>query len=330
MSEPKTQHESLNTIRFAMDIYALRLQRPPTSVVFIASRRVGVCPTILHTPVCEPRSRDANWRTAIQHNGLVIAGVFERFDSVGPGSFLIAFAAGILSFLSPCVLPLVPGYLSVITGLDIATLSDAPRGQRRRVIITTSLFITGFALVYVPTGSVLGAFGAALKSHQILLTRLSGLIVLAFAMFLGGSIVAKAPWIYQEFRFHPKLDRAGRAAPLILGAAFAFGWTPCIGPIAGSAATIAIQNGEPVAGAGLLLAFTLGLGVPFLVTGLTMAGSVRAIRRLQPHFNKIVISSACVMAVFGVLLITNELSKLTSGLSNFLSDNGMGWIKDYS
>ncbi len=185
-------------------------------------------------------------------------------------------------------------------------------------------------MVYVPTGSALGAFGSALKSHQVLLTRVSGLIVLTFAVFLAGSIVAKAPWVYQEFRFHPKLDRAGRAAPLVLGSAFAFGWTPCIGPIAGSAATIAIQNGDAVAGAALLLAFTLGLGVPFLVTGLTMARSVRAISRLRRHFNKIVIASAVVMAIFGVLLITNEFTKITSGLSNFLSDHGLSWIKDYS
>ena len=128
----------------------------------------------------------------VQHNGSMIAGVFQRFESVGPGSFLVAFAAGILSFLSPCVLPLVPGYLSIVTGLDIPTFETTSRGHRTRIVVTTSLFILGFAVVYVPIGTAAGAFGSTLRSHQSALTRASGVVLIVFAVFLIGSIIAKA------------------------------------------------------------------------------------------------------------------------------------------
>ncbi len=260
----------------------------------------------------------------------MIAGVFQRFDSVGPGSYLIAFAAGVLSFLSPCVLPLVPGYLSVITGFDVPTMIEHPDGNRRRIAATTLLFISGFALVYVPIGTVAGAFGETLKSHQSTLTRFSGVAIVAFAVFLGGSVVAKAPWIYQELRFHPRLDRFGRITPLILGMAFAFGWSPCTGPIAGSAATIAIEHGRALTGASLLLVYTLGLGLPFLLCGLLLARATPLLARIKRHYPAIMVGSAAVMLIFGALLVTNKLSVLNKDLSNFLSDHGMGWIKDYS
>ncbi len=266
----------------------------------------------------------------VQHNGDVIAGVFHRFESVGPGSFLIAFAAGVLSFLSPCVLPLVPGYISIVTGLDLPTLSESRRSNRRRVTITTSLFVAGFAIVYVPIGTAAGAFGSALRTHQAALTRTSGVLLLAFAVFLGASVVVKAPWIYQEFRFHPRFARAGRGAPIVLGAAFAFGWTPCVGPIAGSATTIAAESGRAWTGAALLAVYTLGLGLPFLICGLALSTTTNLLRRVRRHFGAIIVASAIIMAIFAMLLITNQFAILNQHLSNFLQDHGMSWIKDYS
>ncbi len=271
----------------------------------------------------------------VHHNGHVtqspvVADVFHTFSSVGPLTYLVAFAAGILSFLSPCVLPLVPGYLSIVTGLDLPTLRDDPKANRRRILTTTALFIGGFAIVYVPLGTAVGAVGQAFREYQHAITRASGVLLIAFALFLAGSIVLKAPWLYQELRFHPRLGPLGRAAPVVLGAAFAFGWTPCVGPVVGSILTIAAESGRAVTGATLLAAYTLGLGVPFLLCGLALGSFSRLTARLQRHFALLTLVSAAIMLVFGVLLVTDQLATLNAHLSRFLQDHGFSWIKDWS
>ena len=260
----------------------------------------------------------------------VVAGAFSRFESVGPLTYLVAFAGGFLSFLSPCVLPLVPGYLSVVTGLDVAALSERRGANRKRVIATTSLFILGFAIVYVPIGAALGGIGSTFSTNKILFTRVSGVLLVAFALFLGGSVIAKAPWLYQELRFHPRLGALGKGAPVIIGAAFAFGWTPCVGPVSGSIITIAAQSGRAWTGATLLMTYTLGLGIPFLIVGLSLTRMQRLLSRVKRHLDKLVLTSAALLFVFGMLLVTNQLSTLNKNLSNFLDHHGMTWIKDYS
>lgn len=260
----------------------------------------------------------------------IVAGAFSRFDSVGPLTYLVAFVGGFLSFLSPCVLPLVPGYLSVVTGLDLAALSDQQAANRRRVITTTSLFILGFAVVYVPIGAALGGVGSTFSSNKVAFTRFSGVLLVAFALFMIGSVVAKAPWLYQELRFHPRLGALGKGAPVVVGAAFAFGWTPCVGPVSGSIITIAAQSGRAWTGAALLLVYTLGLGIPFLIVGLSLTRMQKLLGRIKRHLDKLVLGSAALMLVFGMLLVTNQLSSLNKHLSNFLEENGMSWVKDYS
>ena len=261
---------------------------------------------------------------------VVLAGAFSRFHDVGPLTYFVAFAGGVLSFLSPCVLPLVPGYVSVVTGLDVGALADERRTNRRRIVITTSLFILGFALVYVPIGAAFGGLGATFKGNKIVLTRVSGVVVVAFALFLAGSVVAKAPWLYREMRFHPRLGALGKGAPVIIGAAFAFGWTPCVGPVSGSIITIATESGRAWTGATLLTAYTLGLGLPFMLVGLGIARMQVLMSRIRQHLDKLVVLSAIVMFGFGMLLVTNQLSTLNQNLTHFLDDHGMSWVKDYS
>jgi len=249
-----------------------------------------------------------------------------RIHTVNAGAFVLAFAGGVVSFLSPCVLPLVPGYLSIVTGLDLPTLEEGAGKYTGRIIATTALFIGGFAAIWVPLGASASKLGSLFKEHQVALTRISGVVVIVFALFLLGSLFLPAPSLYREVRFHPRLQVFGAATPVVLGMAFAFGWTPCIGPVLGSITNIAVTDGRPTAGAALLFVYTLGLGVPFLLCGLafgTLRGPLQRVRRFFPW---ITAASAVVMLIFGWLLVTNQLSTLSSDLIRFLDDHGLTWL----
>ncbi len=237
--------------------------------------------------------------------------------------YLAAFGGGLVSFLSPCVLPIVPAYLSVITGLDIAEVERGNRHQQRRIARDTSLFILGFATVFTLLGLTATTLGHALLRSQTTLTRLSGLLVLSFALFLLGSLVLRAPWLYQEKRFHPTLSRFGPFAAPIAGAAFGFGWTPCIGPVLGSVLALAATRGDAAQGAGLLAVYSAGLGVPFLVTGLAFGRLAGAFGWVRRHFTALTVVSATSLALFGVLLTLNRLTYVTSQLQVALGHLGL-------
>jgi cytochrome c-type biogenesis protein len=148
----------------------------------------------------------------------------------------------------------------------------------------------------------------------------------AFALFLLGSLFLQAPWLYQEKRFHPHLGRFGEAAPFIAGAAFAFGWSPCIGPVLGSIYGIAANQHRVWAGATLLAVYSLGLGLPFLVTGLALGRLTGALGWVKRHFALIVGGSAVILGVFGLLLMFDELSRLSLHLQRWLNDAHMDWF----
>ena len=226
-------------------------------------------------------------------------------------TLLAAFGAGIVSFLSPCVLPIVPGYLSVITGLDIADLEQGRRDQMWRIGRNTGLFVLGFGTVFVAMGISASALGRTLFDNQVLLTRISGVVILAMALFVLGSMFVQAPWLYSEHRFHPNLTRYGSAAAPVAGVAFGFGWTPCIGPVLTSVLAIAASDGRESRGALLLAVYSLGLGLPFLVTGLAFGRVAGAMTWVKRHFVGITAVSAGFLAVFGVILIFNQMTWLT-------------------
>lgn len=246
--------------------------------------------------------------------------------SVGTVGYAAAFGGGLVSFLSPCVLPVVPGYLSVITGLEVAEIATGARRNLGRITRDTTLFIGGFSAVFIALGLTATTLGRGLVSHQTLLTRISGLVVLTMALFILGSLVLHAPWLYGEKRMHPQLSRFGPLAAPVAGVAFGFGWTPCIGPILGSVLAVAATEGQTSRGAALLAAYSLGLGVPFLATGLALGRLTGAFGWLRRHFTALTVASAASLAGFGVLLTLNQLVLVTSELQAALRHVGLGGL----
>ncbi len=250
----------------------------------------------------------------------------NSYETITVFSYLGAFGGGVISFLSPCVLPIVPGYVSVITGLDTAELQEGGRKHSLAIARDTGMFVLGFSLVFIGLGVSASSIGSFLFDNQILLTRISGVFVLLMAAFMLGSMFLKAPWMYQEARFHPELGRFGRAAPTVAGAAFGFGWTPCIGPVLASILTVAAGTGRATQGATLLAAYSAGLGLPFLATGLAFGKLTGAFSWVKQHFTAIVVISSLVLGAFGVLLMMNQLVWLTAQLSRLLDSIGLGWV----
>lgn len=230
-------------------------------------------------------------------------------DSV---SYFAAFGGALESFLSPCVLPLVPAYLSIITGLDVTRTEDRSRHQMVRVARDTGLFILGFSAVFILLGLSATSIGRVLFRNQVALTRISGLVVLAMALFILGSLIVRAPWLYREKRLHPDLSRFGPFAAPAAGVAFGFGWTPCIGPVLTSILALAASRGDIGHGATLLAVYSAGLGVPFLVTGLAFSRVAGALRFIRRHFTAVTMASASSLAFFGALLVLDKMVWLTA------------------
>jgi cytochrome c-type biogenesis protein len=250
----------------------------------------------------------------------------SRISDVNAFAYLAAFGGGVVSFLSPCVLPLLPGYLSMVTGLDLADLETGYKDNARRIVVTTSLFIAGFGTIFVALGLSASAFGQLLRDHQSILTRLSGTVMFAMALFLLGSLFLRAPWLYQEMRFHPNLRGFGIATPLVAGVAFGFGWSPCIGPILGSILGIAANQNRVWAGGTLLIAYSLGLGLPFLLSGLALGRVSGALAFVKRHFPLLVGASAVVLGLFGLLLMFDGLATLSVHLQRWLIDWHLEWL----
>jgi cytochrome c-type biogenesis protein len=242
-------------------------------------------------------------------------------------SDVVAFGGGVISFVSPCVLPVVPAYLSMVTGLDMSEAHEGSRRQLGRITRDTLLFIGGFGTVFILEGITATAIGSAVTRDRVLLTRISGGVVLVMALFLAGSFVLRAPFLYGEKRFHPSASRFGPFYAPVAGVAFGFGWTPCIGPVLASVDAVAASQRGLGQGAILLLLYTLGLGVPFLAVGLGLGHLTGAIGWLKVHSRAITIVSCVLLAGFGVLLVLDRLSWVTTELENFMSLVGLGRLK---
>jgi cytochrome c-type biogenesis protein len=244
--------------------------------------------------------------------------------TVSDVGYLAAFGGGFVSFLSPCVLPLVPAYVSMVTGLDVAELRAGDGHHVGRIVRDTGLFVLGFGTVFVVLGLGANAFGGAVFRNQIVLTRISGLLVVAMALFLAASLVVRAPWLYREMRFHPSPSRLGPLAAPVTGAAFGFGWTPCIGPVLGSVLAVAGSSGRAAHAAVLLAVYSIGLGVPFLVVGLGLGRLGGALAWVKRHTTAITLASATVLGVLGMLLVFNELTRVTTETQSVFRAIGLG------
>lgn len=238
-------------------------------------------------------------------------------------NYVIAFGGGVASFVSPCVLPVVPAYLSVVTGVDLTDTSANAR-QLLRVARETGLFILGFGVVFVVLGVSATALGSAASRNKVEITRISGGVIIAMALFLLGSALLRLPGLYREARWHPRLDRFGPFAAPIAGAAFGFGWTPCIGPVLASVLALAGSERGIGNGAGLLAVYAIGLGVPFLIVGLGFGRLSGALSWLKRRLQILSIGSSLVLGAFGVLLVMNEYSLVISLFERVLRDLGLG------
>lgn len=229
-------------------------------------------------------------------------------------ALLIALAAGTLSFLSPCVLPLIPGYLSFMTGLTTAELADE-RPSLGRVLSPALLFVLGFSVVFVALGATASFLGQFLSAYRGTIEVIAGLAVAAFGILMLGII--KVPWLYGEARVDLEKSRAfGEGASLVMGMAFAAGWTPCVGPILGTILAMAGSSGSVSQGALLLVMYSLGLGIPFILVAV-LFGRLRGLMRwLQRHSLTINRVAGGLLVVVGLLIATGRLGLLANWLSS--------------
>ena len=229
----------------------------------------------------------------------------------GPGAFAAAFAAGIVSFVSPCVLPLIPGYLSFVSGVGFDELGARPR----RVVGQTAWIVVGFGVMFALFGAGAAWFGNALLVHRRSLEIAAGTFI-AFAGLIYAGLPLPA-LLLAEKRLQFRREGSGPLTALAAGVAFAIGWTPCIGPTLAAILTLAAGEGHAEQGAVLLLVYALGLGVPFLAFGLAFTRALGLARVLRRHWRLVSVTSGTLLVAFGVLLATGELIRLTSVLSRF-------------
>ncbi len=234
---------------------------------------------------------------------------------IGQLGLVAAFGAGVVSFLSPCVLPLVPGYLSFLGGLSTCGVSR--RTATRDVLVPAALFVLGFSVVFVALGVSASLLGGVLTGNRVLISRISGAVIFLFGFFMLGII--KVPGLYAEARFDPARARAlGPVAAPVMGMAFGFAWTPCVGPILGSILMLAARSGEAGAGAALLAAYSVGLGIPFLVMAALLGKAAGALAFFKRHTLAVSRTSAIVLMTFGVLVATDTLGAVTLFLSRWV------------
>ncbi|PKQ29122.1 MAG: cytochrome C biogenesis protein [Actinobacteria bacterium HGW-Actinobacteria-10] len=234
----------------------------------------------------------------------------------GSVGILAAFAAGVVSFLSPCVLPLIPGYLSFITGYTPSELSDRS-APWRSVLVPSLLFVAGFSIVFIGLGASASVLGSILMQYRTLLVQLSGALVFVLGFFMLG--IVRLPWLYGEARFElGKAKSFGKAAAMVMGMAFAFGWTPCVGPILGSILALASSSGSVSNGVTLLVAYSLGLGVPFIATALLFGQLRGALSWLNRHALAINRVAGILLMVVGALIFTGQLARLAGWLTTIL------------
>lgn len=232
-------------------------------------------------------------------------------------SFTLAFLAGVLSFLSPCVLPLVPSYVSFITGMSFKDLTGgADRKKVRNLTITNSLvFIAGFSAVFIALGASSSAAGRLLFEYQDSIRIIGGILIIIFGLFIAGFL--KLDFLMRERKLHLAGRPAGYIGTFAIGMTFAAGWTPCIGPILGSILLYASSKGSALYGIKLLSVYSLGLALPFLISSLAINSFLSYSRKLQKYMRAIMIISGLLLMAFGVILLTNRLKDITGLFPDF-------------
>ncbi|NOY55062.1 MAG: cytochrome c biogenesis protein CcdA [Actinobacteria bacterium] len=241
---------------------------------------------------------------------------------------ITAFVFGIVSFLSPCVLPLLPGYLSLMSGYSVGDLQSGDASSTRMFRVTLT-FVIGFTIIFVILGAAATSVGHFFLQHQRIALQVAGWIVIAFGLLIVVSAYSSSRYLgflTRERRIDVKPSKLGGWAPLVMGLAFGFAWTPCIGPVL--AAILAAAAVQETVGQGmiLLLAYGLGLGVPFILSGVGLSKAFRAVGFLKRYLRPINVVSGLLLAGFGVLMITGKMAILSGWVQEIFSKLGLEWL----
>jgi cytochrome c-type biogenesis protein len=234
----------------------------------------------------------------------------------------IAFAAGFVSFVSPCCLPLVPGYLATVSSVEPGALGGRvdPRVVGRSVV-----FVATFSLLFILLGLGATAIGSLLFENQPTLNKVAGVAIVAMGVLFVGSVFVAG--LNREFRPHALLERAGRGGPVVVGAAFAIAWTPCVGPTLGAILGLASTQQGTGQGALLLAVYSAGLAVPFLLSAVAFNAATRAFGFFKRHYAAIQVGSGLMLAAMGVLVLTGELFRLNIEVQQFLDRYDLNFFK---
>lgn len=237
-------------------------------------------------------------------------------------SLPLAFVAGVVSFISPCVLPLVPGYLSTVSGVSFEEIEQRRRGVTRRVLVASLLFFLGFTAVFVALGASASVIGALVDDNRSWLNRVSGGLIILFGLsMLGIGWSGSAPrWLEAAQQMARR-----RGGPAALGVAFAFCWTPCVGPILASILTVAGASASLESGVLLLLVYGLGLAAPFLLVGLGFTRTLAAFKRVRSHYRAIQAVAGVLLVAMGGLLLSGYLYLLNAYAQRALRAIGLDW-----
>jgi cytochrome c-type biogenesis protein len=236
---------------------------------------------------------------------------------------MLAFAAGLVSFVSPCCLPLVPGYLAAVTG-------RAPEGRSRRidraVVARSLIFIGSFSAVFVLLGLSATAIGSFLFESQLTLRKIAGAAIVAMGLlFVGAVFVAR---LNRDFRPMGLIERAGTGGPVVAGVAFALAWTPCVGPTLGAILGLASTQDSTAEGAALLGVYSAGLGIPFLLAAIGFDAAQRSFEWVKRHYAAIQVGAGVVLVVMGILVYTNELFRINIEVQKALDQLGLNFFQD--
>jgi cytochrome c-type biogenesis protein len=239
-------------------------------------------------------------------------------DPTAGVGILAALAAGVVSFLSPCVLPLVPGYLSAVSGVSAAELDSA---GWRRVLGPSLLFVASFSAIFIAFGLTATGLGATLQDHKQLLTKPSAALIVAMGVLFVASLFVVR--LNREWHVDALLERAGKGGPIVAGAAFAIAWTPCIGPTLGAILGAASLSGSAGRGAFLLAVYSAGLAIPFLLTAVAFSRMTTAFSVVKRHYQAIVATGGAILIAMGILIWTGELTQLNIEAQRLLSELGL-------
>ena len=242
-------------------------------------------------------------------------------DAASGVGVLAALAAGVVSFLSPCVLPLVPGYLSAVSGVRPSEIERVPL---RRVLVPALLFVASFSAIFIALGLGATRLGAALNDHRETLERVAAVVIIVLGLFfLASPFVTR---LGREWRLEALASRAGRGGPLVAGAAFAIAWTPCVGPTLGAILTAASLAESTARGAYLLAWYSAGLAIPFLLTAIAFNRMTSFFAAVKRHYAAIVATGGAILVVMGVLIWTGELTQLNIEAQRLLDSVGLDFL----